>query len=485
MGVAPGIRAIPVSSQDYFPCGQTQIESLIQVNRLAHEFVLGKDGKGQEEFSKTFASDRLVDTPEIMNELNALFPEGHIFGKARGVYVQPWGNAHLLRVSFEAPAGEKREIVMRSSPGKEFGRVKSMGIDYVIEQGAFGKEKGELCRSEIATLDPALLFPRAISKAVTQKIVAEPDLKAQTVVTGVERSKKGDTLISKNRVTVDGKHLAESPAEKFVTATSTHTLPETPIPKTSASLTTETKLNTAEVGTESLSTSQASLETKVTEKLKTQVSGGYLLTEQQVTDVRSGASSELALDKKTKLTVAGVRTEKTDSLATDNALNTGIGVGAVTVGTQLGRTLDGEGEADAKRRGVTTAVKVDPKTTLTVGVAETESLKVESVDTTLSAGVTRGLANGGSVVLSGTRAADSDAFGVSLTASIPLGASPKPVAAEAPKGPQLKEKRKEIVQDPVSGKWVYVMRYYDDRGQVRGEFVTTEEAPDPTTLIRE
>ncbi len=104
----------------------------------------------------------------------------------------------------------------------------------------------------------------------------------------------------------------------------------------------------------------------------------------------------------------------------------------------------------------------------------------------MGAGVTRNLDNGGSVSLTGRRDANTDAYGANLSVKLPWpgeGKKSKPAPSAIPTLPNF-QKRKEIIRHPTTGKWVYSYRYYDSKGERRGEIITDEEAPDPQTLIK-
>lgn len=469
----------------YLSCNKKTIEAMMELNRISQERVLGKGGKGNEAFAATFASDRLVTTPEIERQLGEIFPKGHPLGKPKGLYVQPWGNAHVMRVAFDAPEGQKREIILRSSPGEEFGRVKAIAIEFDIQRGQGHGESGELCHPEIMLLAVKHLNPRPITPTpVVRRMVGDQDLMTGSVVAGMETTKDGELLTTSKRVTFDAKSANEGQVERYVTSSSTYTLKETPLPATTASLKTESKYNTTEVGASSLNTSGASLDTKVTDSVKTQVSGGYAMTEGKLSGIQTGLGSELQLSEKSKLSLTGAKTESLTTPTTDNAVGAGLALGNVQISGQLGQAKDVEGLGDANRRGLATKVQVTPTTAVDVGVSETQTTQVKNSNTVVSAGVSHTLPDGGAVSVSGSRDSDADSFGANIAFTLPWPgdrSSVKP--AEVAKAPSLTHKRKEIVKDAKTGQWVYVVRFYDERGEKRGEFSTGERAPDPDSLV--
>jgi hypothetical protein len=481
-----GVKA--AGAPKYLNCNKKTIEAMMELNRISQERVLGKGGKGNEAFAETFASDRLVTTPEIERQLEEIFPKGHPLGKPKGLYVQPWGNAHVMRVAFEAPTGQKREIILRSTPGEEFGRVKAIALEFDVQRGQGQGESGELCHPEIMLLTVKHLNPRPITPTPTvRRMVSDQDLATGSVIAGIETVKDGELLTTSKRVTFDAIGASEGPVERYVTSSSTYTLKETPLPATTASLKTESKYNTTEVGASSLNSSGASLDTKVTDAVKTQVSGGYAMTEGKLSGLQTGVGSELQLSEKAKLSVTGARTETVGAATSDDAIGAGLALGNVQISGELGAAKDVEGVGDANRRGVATKLQVSPTTAIDVGLAETQTTKVKNTNTVVSAGVSHTLPEGGAVAFSGSRDSDADSFGANLSFTLPWPgerSSTKP-AVTPPKAPTLTHKRKEIIKDPKSGEWVYVVRFYDERGEKRGEVSTGQKAPDPESLVRE
>jgi hypothetical protein len=481
-----GVKA--AGTPKYLDCNKKTLEALLELNRLSQERVLGKGGKGNEAFAETFASDRLVITPEIERQLAEVFPKGHPLGKPMGIYVQPWGNAHVMRVAFDAPSGQNREIVLRSSPGEDFGRVNAMAIEFDIRKGPGQKEFGELCHSEIALMPARHLYPRSYTPTPkVRRVITDPALAKQTLIAGVETVSDGKLISSSERVTIDTRNMAEGQLERYVTSSKTYTLKETPLPATTASLKTETKYNTVQEGANSLNTSGARLDTKVTDTLKTQVSGGYAMTEGKLSGIQTGLGSELQLSEKSKLSLTGARTESLGAPTSDDAIGAGLSLGNVQLSGQLGTAKNTEALGDTNRRGLATKLQVSPSAAIDFGVTETETTKVKNSNTVLRVGLRHSLPEGGVVAFSGNRDSDTDAVGANLSLTLPwpgerLAAKP---AAKPPKAPKLMHKRKEIIKDPKSGEWVYVVRFYDERGEKRGELSTGQKAPDPESLIRE
>jgi hypothetical protein len=99
--------------------------------------------------------------------------------------------------------------------------------------------------------------------------------------------------------------------------------------------------------------------------------------------------------------------------------------------------------------------------------------------------VSHTLPEGGAVSFTGSRDSDADSYGANLAFTLPWPgerAASKPAEVPAKKA-TLTHKRKEIIKDPKSGQWVYVVRFYDERGEKRGEVSTGERAPDPESLV--
>jgi hypothetical protein len=484
-GTAKGVGPRERSPAESFACSKAHLEGLLEVNRRAQEIVLGRGGKGNEAFAETFASDRLLATPEILAELNAIFDAKNPFGKPRGVFLQPWGKTHVLKVSFEAPQGHSTLVTMRSAPGSEFGKVTALELDYEFVKGPFSKTAGPLCENQVREIGVASLRPNpSLASPVKSNLVTDVDPLAKKLVTGVEQSRTGSNISSVSRTTTEVTSLAgQDPTQKNVVSSTGYTIAKTPLPATSATVKSESKLSAVTPLKNTLSYSGAALETKVTSKLKTQVSAGYSMLDTRFTDVNGGLGTEYAFDEKVKVMLNGGLTDKVTGAAQGHSVGGGLIAGDLTTMATVAEARDSAGNPETRTQAVTSSVKLASNADMTVGLTRAEVPQAGTAVKSLSAGVNKQVGSG-SVSLSGSREIDASNYTANLSVKLPwpfedqASARQLEAARASAKPKPFSVKRKEIALNPVNGKWVYVIRYYDDRGDKRGEFFTSELAPE-------